>query len=81
MEPDDRFYRRRAAEELTAASRAVTEAARDRRVKLAQAFLARLNEREASAMLYDWSDTRGQSDAPSGAQASIASSSTALARL
>ena len=56
MEPDDRFYRRRAAEELAAAGRAVTEAARDRRVQLAQIFLSRLNEREASAMLYDWSD-------------------------
>ena len=56
MEPDDRFYRRRAAEELAAAGRAVTEAARHRRVQLAQIFLSRLNEREASAMLYDWSD-------------------------
>ena len=55
MEPDDRYYRRRAAEELAAASRAVTEAARDRRVQLAQTFLNRLNERERSAMLYDWS--------------------------
>ena len=55
MEPEERFYRRRAAEELAAASRAVTEAARDRRVQLAQTFLSRLNEVEASAMLYDWS--------------------------
>jgi len=57
MEPDERFYRRRAAEELAAATRAVTEAARDRRVQLAQSFLSRLNQREASAMLYDWSRT------------------------
>jgi hypothetical protein len=56
MEPDERFYRRRAAEELAAAARAVTEAARDRRVQLAQTFLSRLNAAEASAMLYDWSN-------------------------
>ena len=55
MEPDERFYRRRAAEELAAAARAVTEAARDRRVQLAQTFLSRLSGPEASAMLYDWS--------------------------
>jgi len=55
MEPDERFYRRRAAEEMAAASRAVTEAARDRRVQLANSFLSRLSKAEASAMLYDWS--------------------------
>ena len=54
MESDERFYRRRAAEELAAASRAVTDAARDRRVQLAQAFLDRLNEVDAGAMLFDW---------------------------
>jgi hypothetical protein len=58
MEPDERFYRRRAAEELAAASRAVTEAARDRRVQLANSFLKRLRPADASAMLYDWSDAR-----------------------
>lgn len=58
MEPDERFYRRRAAEELAAANRAVTEAARDRRVQLAHIFLARLKGSEASAMLFDWSNAR-----------------------
>jgi hypothetical protein len=58
MEPDERFYRRRAAEELAAASRAVTEAARDRRVQLAHVFLARLKESEANAMLFEWGDAR-----------------------
>jgi hypothetical protein len=58
MEPDERFYRRRAAEELAAASRAVTEAARDRRVQLAHIFLARLKESEANAMLFEWGDAR-----------------------
>jgi hypothetical protein len=61
MESDERFYRRRAAEELAAASRAVTDAARDRRVQLAQSFLARLGDAESGAMMFDWStagDTR-----------------------
>jgi hypothetical protein len=58
MEPDDRYYRRRAAEELAAASRAVTDAARERRVQLAQSFLSRLKGAETGAMLYDWRDPR-----------------------
>ena len=61
MQSDERFYRRRAAEELAAASRAVTDEARNRRVQLAHAFLERLNEVDAGAMLFDW--RRGQ-DAP-----------------
>ena len=54
MEPDERFYRRRAAEELAAANRAVTAAARERRVQLAQTFLQRLSGAEASTMLFEW---------------------------
>jgi hypothetical protein len=42
VESDIRFYRRRASEELAAASRAVTEAARERRMMLAGLFLDRL---------------------------------------
>ncbi|HVE00104.1 MAG TPA: hypothetical protein VNB78_00225 [Sphingomicrobium sp.] len=42
MESDARFYKRRASEEMAAAGRAVTEAARQRRIILAEAFLARL---------------------------------------
>lgn len=42
MESDVRFYRRRANEEIAAANRAVTEAARERRMQLADAFLERL---------------------------------------
>lgn len=57
MESDERFYRRRAAEELAAASRAVTDAARERREQLAQIFLARLNDSNAEA-LFDWSSAR-----------------------
>ena len=55
MESDDRFYRRRATEELAAANRAVTQAARDRRIQLAQAFLSRLDG-PADAMLFEWSE-------------------------
>ena len=54
VESDERFYRRRAAEELAAASRAVTAEARDRRIQLAHAFLDRLKDAESSAMLFDW---------------------------
>lgn len=51
MESDARFYRRRANEELAAANRAVTEAARERRVQLAGAFLERLKASQARAVL------------------------------
>ena len=51
MESDIRFYRRRANEELAAADRAVTEAARERRIQLAGSFLQRLKAVEAQAML------------------------------
>ncbi len=54
MEPDTRFYRRRASEELAAASRAVTEAARDRRMQLAEVFLRRLKDTEANELLFEW---------------------------
>jgi hypothetical protein len=53
VESDARFYRRRATEELAAASRAVTPAARDRRMQLAQLFLDRL-EGSDGAMLFEW---------------------------
>jgi hypothetical protein len=42
VESDVRFYRRRASEELAAAGRAVTEAARERRMIMAGIFLDRL---------------------------------------
>lgn len=49
MESDVRFFRRRANEELAAAQRAVTDAARARRLILAETFLERLKAVEASA--------------------------------
>jgi hypothetical protein len=48
VESDVRFYRRRASEELAAAGRAVTEAARERRMILAGIFLDRLKSVEAA---------------------------------
>ena len=51
MESNVRFFRRRANEELAAADRAVTPAARARRIQLAGAFLQRLKEIEAQAFV------------------------------
>ena len=46
MESDVRFFRRRANEEMAAAGRAVTDAARERRLVLARSFLERVRELE-----------------------------------
>jgi hypothetical protein len=68
MESDARFYRRRASEEMAAAARAVTEAARERRVQMAEIFLDRLktvqNGRELTAepRAFRW-DARSPLDA------------------
>jgi len=53
VESDARFYRRRANEEIAAASRAVTAEARERRMLLAGIFLDRLKDLER-----DWVDER-----------------------
>jgi hypothetical protein len=53
MESDARFYRRRANEELAAASRAVTQAARERRMQLAGIFLERLKASEARSVIIE----------------------------
>jgi len=50
VEPDERYFRRRASEELAAARRAVTEAARERRLMLADTFLQRLKSVETSCI-------------------------------
>jgi len=42
MESNERYYRRRAAEELAAARRAITPAARSRRLTLVQSYLDQL---------------------------------------
>ena len=63
MESDVRFFRRRANEELAAAGRAVTEAARARRLVLAEAFLERLRAVEATATATEL-DTMSQPERP-----------------
>jgi hypothetical protein len=55
VESDVRFYRRRANEEMSAADRAVTPAARDRRLQLAGVFLERLKELE-SRSAFEWAE-------------------------
>lgn len=50
LEPDERYFRRRASEELAAARRAVTDAARERRLMLANSFLQRLDATERSCV-------------------------------
>ena len=47
MESDIRFYRRRACEEMAAASRAVTESARQRRLQLVDTYLQHLKALKA----------------------------------
>jgi hypothetical protein len=42
VESDIRYYRRRACEEMAAATRAVTEAARDRRLQLVDLYIDHL---------------------------------------
>ena len=53
MEPDERYFRRRASEELAAARRAVTDAARERRLMLAGVFLERLKDFERGCVTVD----------------------------
>lgn len=53
MESDVRYYRRRANDEIAAANRAVTEAARERRMLLAGLFLDRLKDLE-SRSAFEW---------------------------
>lgn len=73
MESDARFYRRRANEELAAAQRSITHAARERRMQLAGIFLERLKASEARALIvecgitdpavFEWADRRIAQDA------------------
>jgi len=51
VESDVRYYRRRANEEIMAAGRAVTEAARLRRMQLADIFLERVKSLEADCVV------------------------------
>lgn len=61
MEPDARYFRRRANEELAAANRAVTQAARERRMQLAGVFLERLKMVEMTEpATFDWTQARAR---------------------
>ncbi|HET9397499.1 MAG TPA: hypothetical protein VFO45_01635 [Sphingomicrobium sp.] len=53
METDIRYYRRRACEEFNAASRAVTQAARERRMHLVGLYLEHLKALNAPSPLDD----------------------------
>jgi hypothetical protein len=55
LESDLRFYRRRATEELAAADRAITQAARERRLQLAGVFLQHLSAaQKTGAPMFEW---------------------------
>lgn len=51
MESDERYYRRRFAEELAAAKRAMTPAGAERRILLARSFAQRLGLPDSAACL------------------------------
>jgi hypothetical protein len=53
VESDIRFYRRRACEEMAAASRAVTEAARLRRLQLVDTYIQHLKAMKAPSPFSD----------------------------
>jgi hypothetical protein len=53
LETDVRYYRRRACEELSAASRAVTPAARERRLHLVNIYLDHLKALNAPSPFED----------------------------
>ena len=53
METDIRYYRRRACEEFSAASRAVTPAARERRLQLVEVYLDHLKALNAPSPFDD----------------------------
>ncbi|UZK64701.1 hypothetical protein [Sphingomonas sp. M1-B02] len=57
MESNERYYRRRAIQEIAAARRAVTESAQARRRELAESYLRRLSELTGSdeSRMLDWS--------------------------
>ena len=58
MESDIRYYRRRACEEMAAATRAVTPAARDRRLQLVDLYVRHLNALKAPNPFEDQSGQR-----------------------
>ena len=67
MESDIRFYRRRACEEMAAASRAVTEAARQRRLQLVETYIEHLKALKAPSPFSEFEITQAQRSFASGA--------------
>lgn len=63
METDIRYYRRRACEEMSAATRAVTPAARDRRLQLVNIYLDHLKALNAPSP-FDEQQFAGMLDKP-----------------
>ena len=63
VESDVRYYRRRACEEMGAAHRAVTDAARERRLQLVDLYLQRLAALKAPNPFdeHDFARVRGRS--------------------
>ena len=67
MESDIRYYRRRACEEMAAASRAVTEAARERRLQLVETYLDHLKALKAPSPFSDVEMTQARRPIVTGA--------------
>ncbi|WP_309662055.1 hypothetical protein [Sphingomonas sp.] len=74
MEGDIRYYQRRACEEMRAATRAVTEPARERRLQLVDLYLQRLAEMQAPSPFAD--RNRARAYGVSGSQSAFAWSAT-----
>ena len=64
MESDIRYFRRRACEEMAAASRAVTDAARERRLQLVDLYVQRLEALKAPSPFDDEAISPGCSAPP-----------------
>ncbi len=62
MESDIRYYSRRACEEMAAANRAVTEAARDRRLQMVDLYLEHLKALNAPSPFNERQFPRAVSD-------------------
>jgi hypothetical protein len=58
VESDVRYFRRRANEELAAANRAITDAARERHMQLASIFLHRLKTAEDLLTMAELADSQ-----------------------
>lgn len=58
VESDIRYYRRRASEEMAAANRAVTDAARQRRLQLVDLYVGRLEALNAPSPFGKGDDAR-----------------------